>query len=131
MRIADFRASVREFESRSEEVIRRVGLTPQRYLLLLFVKGAADGSERATMSELKERMRLSPNTVSDLVSRAEEAGLVIRTPAKHDLRVVFVSSTPEGDRLLDAAISQSEEYRREFSRRFEALRSAFQAAQRR
>jgi DNA-binding MarR family transcriptional regulator len=130
MRIAEFRATLREFESRTEEVTRRVGLTPQRYLLLLFVKGASDGGERATMSELKHRLKVSPNTVSDLVSRAEEAGFVIRTPAKHDLRVVYVSLTEEGERLLDAAISASEEYRREFSRRFEAMGSAFRAAQR-
>ena len=112
-------------------MVRGVGLTPQRYLLLLFVKGAPDGSERATMTELKNRMRLSPNTVSDLVSRAEEAALVLRTPAKHDLRVVYVSLTAEGERLLDVAISGSEVYRREFSRRFDAMGSAFRAAQRR
>lgn len=131
LRIAEFRGALREFESRSEEVVRRWGLTPQRYLLLLFVKGAPDGSERATMTELKDRMKLSPNTVSDLVSRAEDAGLVVRTPAKHDLRVVHVTLTPEGERLLLGAVSDSDDYRREFARRFEALDAAFRAAQRR
>jgi DNA-binding MarR family transcriptional regulator len=131
MRIAEFRAAVREFESRSEEVARRWGLTPQRFLLLLFVKGAPGGDERATMTELKDRMKLSPNTVSDLVSRAEAAGLVSRTPAKHDLRVVHVTLTPEGERLLTNAIADSDEYRREFTRRFEALDPAFRAAHRR
>ena len=112
-------------------MVRGLGLTPQRYLLMLLVKGAPDGSERATMTDLKERMKLSPNTVSDLISRAEEAGLVVRTPAKHDLRVIYVTLTDKGARLLDDAIANSEEYRREFGRRFVAMGSAFRAAQRR
>lgn len=131
LRIADLRAALREFESRSDQVARRWGLTPQRYLLLLFVKGAPEGNERATMTELKDRMKLSPNTISDLVARAEEAGLVVRTPAKHDLRVVHVTLTPEGERLLEGALLESDEYRREFARRFDALDAAFRAAQRR
>jgi DNA-binding MarR family transcriptional regulator len=131
MRIAEFRTALREFESRREEVARRWGLTPQRYLLLLLVKGTPDGSERATMGDLKERMKLSPNTISDLVARAEGVGLVTRTPAKHDLRVVFVTLTPEGERVLRAVVAETEEYRREFARKFEALGVAFRASQRR
>ena len=131
IRVAEFRTALREFESRSEQVVRRWGLTPQRYLLLLMIKGAPDGGERATMTELKDRMKVSPNTASDLVSRAEDAGLVVRTPAKHDLRVVHVTLTAEGDRLLSGAMRENEEYRRELARRFEALNTAFQASQRR
>jgi DNA-binding MarR family transcriptional regulator len=131
IRIAEFRAALREFESGSDQVARRLGLTPQRYLLMLFIKGASGGSERATMTELKERMKLSPNTVSDLVARAEDAGLVVRTSAKHDLRVGYVTLTPEGDRLLQEAIVESDDYRREFAHRFKALPAAFRAAQRR
>ena len=131
IRVAEFRTALREFESRSEQVVRRWGLTPQRYLLLLMIKGAPDGGERATMTELKDRMKVSPNTASDLVSRAEDAGLVVRTPAKHDLRVVHVTLTAEGDRLLSGAMRENEEYRRELARRFEALNTAFKASQRR
>ena len=122
---------MREFESRTREVARRWGLTPQRYLLLLLVKGAPDGSERATMGELKDRMKLSPNTISDLVARAENVGLVTRTAAKHDLRVVHVTLTPEGERLLNSVVAETEEYRREFTRRYQALDAAFRASQRR
>jgi DNA-binding MarR family transcriptional regulator len=131
MRVAEFRAALREFQSRTEEVARNWGLTPQRYLLLLFVKGAAGGAERATLSELTERMKLSPNTVTELVIRAEEAGLVRRRTAKHDLRFVHVSLTAEGESALGGAMAENAQYRRGLARRFDALESAFRAALRR
>ena len=40
---AELRASLRRFMRRSEEVAARHGLTPQRHLLLLMIKGAPDG----------------------------------------------------------------------------------------
>ena len=49
-RAAAFRVALREFARETEQAARKSGLTPQRYLLLLLVKGAEDGSERATIS---------------------------------------------------------------------------------
>src|ERR687884_671665 len=78
MRAADFRAALRQFLRRSERIARSSGLTPQRHLLLLMIKGAADGSEQSTVTELAERLQLAQSTVTELVRRAEEAGLVER-----------------------------------------------------
>jgi DNA-binding MarR family transcriptional regulator len=69
--VAEFRAELRQFLRRTERIARQSDLTPQRYLLLLMVKGAADGSERSTVTELAERMQLAQSTVTELVSRAE------------------------------------------------------------
>ena len=44
--VAEFRAALRGFLRTSERNARAAGLTPQRYLLLLMIKGAAD-DERA------------------------------------------------------------------------------------
>ena len=44
-RAAALRAAVRLFLRRGEQVARAAGLTPQRQLLLLMIKGAPDGSE--------------------------------------------------------------------------------------
>ena len=44
------------------------GLTPRWYLVLLFVKGAVDGSERASFAELAARLKLNTNTVTELVA---------------------------------------------------------------
>ena len=75
-RVADFRAALRAFLRKSERNARQSGLTPQRYLLLLMIKGAPDGSEQSTVTELAERLQLAQSTVTELVRRAEETGLV-------------------------------------------------------
>lgn len=131
IRAADFRAALRDFQSRTEQVLRTQGLTTQRYLLLLFVKGAADGNGRPTMSELRGRLKLSPNTVTELVTRAEEAGLVVREAAEGDLRFVHVTLTSRGERVLASAFAETEAYRRDLARSFDALAEAFRLANRR
>ncbi|HEY5294072.1 MAG TPA: hypothetical protein VIJ70_01185, partial [Gaiellaceae bacterium] len=50
MRVAEFRAGLRAFMHRSEQSARTWGLTPQRYSLLLAIKGAQDGSERLSLT---------------------------------------------------------------------------------
>ncbi len=76
--VADFRAALRAFLRKSERNARQSGLTPQRYLLLLMIKGAPDGSGQSTVTELSERLQLAQSTVTELVRRAEETGLVAR-----------------------------------------------------
>jgi DNA-binding MarR family transcriptional regulator len=100
IRGAEFRAALRRFLRRSERVARASGLTPQRYLLLLMIKGAPDGSEQSTVTELAERLQLAQSTVTELVSRAEEVGLVEREPSPADGRVAHLRLTEEGERRL-------------------------------
>jgi DNA-binding MarR family transcriptional regulator len=125
MQIAEFRAGLRRFLRESEEISRRWGLTPQRYLLLLQVKGAPDGSERSSFTALAERLKVSPNTVTELVTRAEQAGLVRRERSGEDQRVVFVRLTEEGERRLEGVLEESDEARRDLVRSFEELRKTF------
>ena len=103
---AAFRASLRRFHRVSEDAARRGGLTPRRHLLLLMIKGAPGGTERSTVSELCERMQLAQSTVTELVQRAEEAGLVRRAPAQDDGRIAYLTLTPEGERRLAAVHEQ-------------------------
>jgi DNA-binding MarR family transcriptional regulator len=103
--VAEFRAGLRRFLRRSERVARASGLTPQRYLLLLMVRGAADGSGRSTVTELSERLQLAQSTVTELVARAEEAGLLRREQSQSDARVAHLMLTEEGGRRLDQAFT--------------------------
>ena len=103
--VAEFRASLRSFLRRSERIARRSGLTPQRHLLLLMIKGAPDGSEQSTVTELAERLQLAQSTVTELVSRAENAGLVARAQSQTDARVAYLRLTPEGERRLADAFT--------------------------
>ena len=112
-RVAEFRASLRRFLRRSERNARGAGLTPQRYLLLLMIKGAADHSEQSTVTELADRLQLAQSTVTELVRRAEETGLVAREQSASDGRVAHLRLTPEGDRRLMKAFTSNEQERQE------------------
>ncbi len=112
VRVAEFRAALRRFLRRTERIARSSGLTPQRYLLLLMIKGAADGSERSTVTELAERLQLAQSTVTELVGRAEDAGLVTREPSPADGRVAHLALTARGAELLAAAFTGLEAERR-------------------
>jgi len=102
-RAAAFRVALRGFVRESERTARKSGLTPQRYLLLLLVKGAEDGTERATISELAGRLHLAQSTVTELVDRSAQAGLVRRRTSAGDRRIVYVELTQEGDRRFAEA----------------------------
>ena len=103
--VADFRAALRGFMRHSERVARKSGLTPQRYLLLLMVKGAPDGSEQSTVTELADRLQLAQSTVTELVSRAESAGLLAREQSSSDARVAHLRLSEEGERRLSLAFT--------------------------
>ena len=103
---AEFRAALRRFLRRSERIARSSGLTPQRYLLLLMIKGAPDGSEQSTVTELAERLQLAQSTVTELVRRAEEVGLVERETSAVDGRVAYLRLTEEGERRLAKAVAR-------------------------
>jgi DNA-binding MarR family transcriptional regulator len=111
--VAEFRAALRAFLRQSERIARRSGLTPQRYLLLLMIKGAPDGSEQSTVTELARRLQLAQSTVTELVSRAEEAGLVARAQSGMDGRVAHLRLTGEGERRLRACLTTLETERRQ------------------
>src|SRR5437764_15284312 len=111
-RVAEFRAALRRFLRITERNARAAGLTPQRYLLLLMIKGAADHSEQSTVTELAERLQLAQSTVTELVRRAEETGLVGRERAPADGRIAHLRLSPEGERRLARSITSNDSQRR-------------------
>jgi DNA-binding MarR family transcriptional regulator len=121
VRVAEFRAALRRFARGSERAARHWGLTPQRYQLLLMIKGAPSRDERSTVTELAERLQLAQSTVTELVGRAEEAGLVRREPSAADGRVAHLRLTPEGERLLDGAFAELEADRQRLADAFRGL----------
>jgi DNA-binding MarR family transcriptional regulator len=110
-RVAEFRAALRRFLRTTERNARAAGLTPQRYLLLLMIKGAADGSERSTVTELAERLQLAQSTVTELVSRAEENGLIERERSVSDGRIAYLRLSLEGERRLGLSFTSNESER--------------------
>jgi DNA-binding MarR family transcriptional regulator len=100
IQVAAFREALRSFLRASERLAQKSGLTPQRHLLLLLVKGTPDGSETATITELALRMQLAQSTVTELVQRTVDAGLLARDRSESDGRVGHLSLTQEGERRL-------------------------------
>ena len=113
---AELREALRRFLRRSEQAARRNKLTPQRYALLLMIKGAPDGTERATVTELAERLQLAQSTVTELVRRAESVGLIRREPSPRDGRVAYLRLTPEAEERLERAVCDLDAERQELAR---------------
>jgi len=77
-----------------------MGLTPQQHQALLTIRGTATGN--ATVGYVAERLMLKPHSASGLLSRLEEAGLVIREQDKTDQRKTFLRLTEEAEQLLES-----------------------------
>ena len=119
--VAEFRSALRHFLRRSEKVARQSGLTPQRYTLLMMIKGSPDGAEQSTVTELSERLQLAQSTVTELVRRAEGAGLIEREQSQRDARVAHLRLTPEGDRRLMLSFTELDAERAQLREAFANL----------
>jgi DNA-binding MarR family transcriptional regulator len=120
-RVAELRAALRHYMHRSERIARASGLTPQRHLLLLLIKGARDGSETSNVTELTQRLRLAQSTVTELVDRAVAAGLVERSRSESDQRVIELRLAPEGERRLARSFTSNEKERQALAGAFASL----------
>jgi DNA-binding MarR family transcriptional regulator len=84
------------------EIVRRHDLTTAQYDLLALLHES--GPTESSVSAIGTRMWLRTNTVTELITRAEDAGLVARTRDRGDRRVVVVAPTREGTRRYYAAV---------------------------
>jgi DNA-binding MarR family transcriptional regulator len=110
------------------------GLTPQRYDLLLQIHaGSAD--RESTVTELTTRLALPQPAVTELVKRAELAGLVRRRRDDGDSRISRLRLTAKGERLLLATFGDLRADRRAivdaFTHAARRLRASESAATRR
>ena len=96
---AAFRTELRRFLRRSEGAARQVGIKPGQHVLLLQIAGS-DG-EQTTVSELVEKLSLTQSAVTELVQRAELAGLVARQTSASDGRVAHLRLTDLGAESLE------------------------------
>lgn len=97
--LARFRFGIRRYLRFSEETVRRHGVTPQQYQLMLAIKGF-QGRDWALVRELADGLQLRHHSVVELVNRAQGQGLVRRTTDPDDARAVRVLLTDQGEQLL-------------------------------
>jgi DNA-binding MarR family transcriptional regulator len=111
-RLLRLRTGLRRFLKWSGDRAEAAGLTPAQHQLLLAVRGHP-GDGPPTIGDLAEHLLLRHHSTVQLVDRVEAAGLVVRSRDEVDHRVVHVSLTPAGSKVLaDLASEHLEELRR-------------------
>jgi DNA-binding MarR family transcriptional regulator len=123
VRAAAFRSELRRFLRRSDAAAAEVGLTPQRYDLLLQIKAAPTG--RSTVTELGRRLHLRQTAVTELVKRAEEAGLVRRQRSEEDGRVFLLELTDDAEERVMSVFHALRRDRSAFAQAFDELGMRF------
>lgn len=76
-----------------------LGLTYIQYIVMLALWEA----DQVPISTLVKRLGLNTNTLTPLLKRMEDAGLVLRTRSQVDERSVIISLTDKGASLYDKA----------------------------
>jgi DNA-binding MarR family transcriptional regulator len=82
-------------------LLESLGLTYPQYLVMLVLWEQDD----LTVSALGERLNLDSGTLTPLLKRMEQSGLLVRERAKDDERKVIVTLTTPGRKLKDKAAS--------------------------
>jgi DNA-binding MarR family transcriptional regulator len=108
---AALREALRIFSRRTELATREVGLTPRIYQLMLMVKTPRNG-DAAGLAELEERLQLGKSTVTELVMRCEDRGLVRRELDRDRRRGIRIRLTAAGARRLERVVAQLGDERR-------------------
>ncbi len=104
--LAEFRSALRRFLRFTEASAREAGITPQQYQTLLAVMGQRE-RDWASVGEIRDALQLAHHATVGLVDRCQTAGLVVRTPHDADRRVVRVSLTEAGRRVLAAIATRN------------------------
>jgi len=90
----------REITTMYRPLLDELGLTYPQYLVLLVLWE----EEHQTVNQLGEKLRLDSGTLTPLLKRLEQKGIVIRNRSTVDERVVNVSLTREGKALKNKAV---------------------------
>ena len=98
--MAVFTAILRSFQLLNDEVqrtMRRHDLTFGRYEILTWL--ATDPESSVTLSWISKTLRIPPATVTNLIDRLEQDGLVRRTPHPTDARTTLAEITARGRKV--------------------------------
>ncbi|WP_229054597.1 MarR family winged helix-turn-helix transcriptional regulator [Aeromicrobium sp. Leaf350] len=100
-------------------VLRPLGLTHPQYLVMLALWQHGPTS----VTELARLLHLEPGTVSPLVRRLEQSGLVERARSASDQRALEVTLTPQGLDLRQEALAVPEQMLARLGMSVDELRS--------
>ena len=101
-------------QTQIEAQLKEFGLTGTQYNALRILRGA--GPEGLPCREIGERMITRDPDITRLLNRLEDRGLVERTRASHDRRVIYGKITAAGLKLLRTMDNPIEKHGREILR---------------
>ncbi|WP_025684914.1 MarR family winged helix-turn-helix transcriptional regulator [Paenibacillus maysiensis] len=94
-------ACSREITKLYQPYLEKLGVTYSQYLVLIVLWER----EECTVKELGEALYLDSGTLTPLLKRLQNAGLINRKRSTQDERKVLISLTPEGSVLREKALS--------------------------
>jgi DNA-binding MarR family transcriptional regulator len=101
--VAELRVAIRRFLAATDGVTEARGLTPRQYDLLALLHRPNDGRE-VTASSIADELCLSRSATTELLTRAVNAGLVVRNADSQDMRIKHLNPTREGTRRFYGAV---------------------------
>lgn len=111
--IAALRRITRAIDLHSRLLLKTSGLTAPQLTALQSVRRL----QPVTVGALAREIHLGHATVTGILTRMEDRGLVVRTRGSHDRRSVLVELTAEGDKIVKEAPSPLQErFHQELSR---------------
>ncbi|MFT5583932.1 MAG: DNA-binding MarR family transcriptional regulator [Cognaticolwellia sp.] len=103
--LRSLRRIIRQVSAHSRSLSSVSGVTVPQMLCMRAIAdaGAKDSSAEVTSRAVAQAVQLSPSTVSGVMERLVQAGLVLRERSTKDRRRVHLSLTPAGKDTLSAA----------------------------
>lgn len=92
------RKIVRSINLESKKIQKEHGVSIPQVLCLNYLQNATN--YQATQGEMRKFMNLNSSTIGGIINRLEIKGLVARLPKSGDKRVVTISLTSNGEKLL-------------------------------
>jgi MarR family 2-MHQ and catechol resistance regulon transcriptional repressor len=105
------------FEQFSAHHIRQMDLTPPQFDVI----ATLGNTQGMSCKELSQKTLITKGTLTGVVDRLAEKGLVQRTPLENDRRSVFISLTLAGDALFAQAFPAHLHYMKAAFERFSAV----------
>lgn len=100
-------ACSREITKLYQPYLEKLGVTYSQYLVLIVLWERKE----CTVKELGEALYLDSGTLTPLLKRLQNAGLIYRERSTQDERKVMISLTDEGNALREKALSVPESMR--------------------
>jgi len=97
------------------QVLRDFNITPAQFEVLqkLYFKGSM------RMSDMSSELGVAKSTITGIVGGLEEKGYVAKERSSSDRRVILLSITPEGEKIIHSVIERRQAFVREMDKQME------------